>query len=298
MRQFKISERFTHRQTRSVSLYINEMQKNPVMAADEEYVVACKAFEGDEEARNKLVKANLRFVFTVAKMYSQDPETFNDLVAAGNIGLIDSAKLFDPHKGFKFISYAVWHIRKEMIVHLAKNSRTIRMPGNRNSIAVKAKEARNVIYTKEGREATEEEMLDYIKEHLKNTEHLTVRDMVDILSADKKAYSLDQPLSEHGESESTLLDVYDGTAGSEYSVYDQENYKHIIGVLMLDLTKREVEVVERVHAIGDRLFPNSLTEVGISWGMTPEAARVVYRKALKKMQIKARKLKINISSIF
>ena len=298
MRQFKISERFTHRQTRSVSLYINEMQKNPVMTADEEYVVACKAFEGDEEARNKLVKANLRFVFTVAKMYSHDPETFNDLVAAGNIGLIDSAKLFDPHKGFKFISYAVWHIRKEMIVHLAKNSRTIRSPGNRNSIAVKAKEARSVIYTKEGREATEEEMLDYIKEHLKNTEHLTVRDMVDILSADKKAYSLDQPLSEHGESESTLLDVYDGTAGSEYSVYDQENFKHVISVLMLDLTSREVEVVERVHAIGDRLFPNSLTEVGISWGMTPEAARVVYRKALKKMQIKARKLKINISSIF
>jgi RNA polymerase primary sigma factor len=274
------------------------MQKTAVMKAEEEYEVACKAFEGDEEARNKLVKANLRFVFTVAKMYSQDPETFNDLVSAGNIGLIDSAKKFDPHKGFKFISYAVWHIRKEMIEHLSKNYRTIRIPGNRNSIAVKAKEARSVIYSREGREATEEEMLDYIKEHLKNTEHLTGRDLVDILSADKKAWSLDQPLSEHGESESTLLDVYDGTVGSEQSVYDQENFKHIIGVLMSGLTSREVEVVERVHAIGNSLFPNSLTEVGISWGISTEAVRVVYRKALKKMQIKARKLKIDISSIF
>lgn len=298
MRQFKISERFTHRQTRSVSLYINEMQKTAVMTADEEYEVACKAFEGDEEARDKLVKANLRFVFTVAKMYSHDPEGFNDLVAAGNIGLIDSAKKFDPHKGFKFISYAVWHIRKEMIEHLAKNSRTIRIPGNRNSIAVKAKEAQSVIYNREGRDATEEEMLDYIKTHLKNTEHLTVRDMVDIFSADKKAWSLDQPLSEHGESESTLLDVYDGTVGSEQSVYDQDNFKHIVRILMADLTTRETEVVERIHAINDKLFPHTFTEVAESWGITAEAARVVYRKAVKKMQIKARKLKINISSIF
>jgi RNA polymerase primary sigma factor len=268
------------------------------MTADEEYEVACKAFEGDEEARDKLVKANLRFVFTVAKMYSQDPETFNDLVSAGNIGLIDSAKKFDPHKGFKFISYAVWHIRKEMIEHLSKNYRTIRIPGNRNSIAVKAKEARSVIYTREGREATEEEMLDYIKEHLKNTEHLTVRCLTDILSADRKSWSLDQPLSEHGESESTLLDVYDGTVGSEQSVYDQENFKHIVRILMADLTTRETEVVERIHAINDKLFPHTFTEVAESWGITAEAARVVYRKAVKKMQIKARKLKINISSIF
>jgi DNA-directed RNA polymerase sigma subunit (sigma70/sigma32) len=94
------------------------------------------------------------------------------------------------------------------------------------------------------------------------------------------------------------LDVYDGTVGSEQSVYDQENFKHIIGVLMSGLTSREVEVVERVHAIGNSLFPNSLTEVGISWGISTEAVRVVYRKALKKMQIKARKLKIDISSIF
>jgi RNA polymerase primary sigma factor len=274
------------------------MQKTAVMTADEEYEVACKAFEGDEEARDKLVKANLRFVFTVAKMYSQDPETFNDLVSAGNIGLIDSAKKFDPHKGFKFISYAVWHIRKEMIEHLSKNYRTIRIPGNRNSIAVKAKEARSVIYTREGREATEEEMLDYIKEHLKNTEHLTVRCLTDILYADRKSRSLDQPLSEHGESESTLLDVYDGTVGSEQSVYDQENFKHIVRILMADLTTRETEVVERIHAINDKLFPHTFTEVAESWGITAEAARVVYRKAVKKMQIKARKLKINISSIF
>ena len=298
MRQFKISERFTNRQSKSIGLYLNEMQRSALMTADEEYEVACKAFEGDEAAREKLVKANLRFVFTVAKMYSHDPDTLNDIVSAGNIGLIDAAKKFDPHKGFKFISYAVWHIRKEMIEHLSKNSRIIRIPGNRNSVAAKAKEAQSVIYNREGREATEEEMIDYIKEHLQNTEHLTVDVMLEIFSADKKAWSLDQPLSEHGESESTLLDVYDGTVGGEDSRYDQENYKHIIGVLMSDLTTREVEVIERVHAIGDRLFPNSLTEVGISWGMTPESARVVYRKALKKMQIKARKLKINISSIF
>lgn len=274
------------------------MQRNDMMTADEEYVVACKAFEGDEEARDRLVKANLRFVFTVAKMYSHDPDTLNDIVSAGNIGLIDAAKKFDPHKGFKFISYAVWHIRKEMIEYLAKNSRTIRLPGNRNAIVVKAKEAQNVIYSREGREATEEEILEYVKATLKETSTLSIKDIRDSFTADQKAYSLDQPLTEHGESESTLLDVYDGTVGSEQHVYDEENYRHVIKVLTEDLALREKEVVERIHALNGRLMPQTFTDIAEEWGCQAETVRVVYRKTLRKMQIKAKKLKINISSVF
>jgi len=297
VRQFKISERFTSRQTRSIGLYINEMQKTDVMTADEEYLVACRAFEGDAAAREALVKANLRFVFTVAKMYSHDPEMLNDLVSVGNIGLIDSAKKFDPHKGFKFISYAVWNIRKEMIEYLAKNSRTIRIPSNRNAVAVKIKEAMSYIYTREGRDATEEEILQYVKENMKGTEHLEIRDMLDIFSADKKAWSLDQPLSETGESESTLLDVFDGGDGNLERELDEENHRHILKLLTSDLTIREKEVLERIHAIGG-MYPHSFTDVAQSWGITAEAARNVYKKAIHKMRRRAKWLKIDISTIF
>ena len=298
MRQFKISERFTQRQTRSVNTYIAEMAKSSVMSNDEEYAVACMAFQGDEGARNKLVKANLRFVFTVAKMYSQDPETFNDLVSAGNIGLIDAAKKFDPHRGFRFISYAVWNIRKEMLEYLAKNTRIIRIPMSRNSIVAKAKEAQIVIYSREGREATEEEMLEYIKDNLKNTEKLNVKDLADSLTADKKAQSLDQPLSEHGESPSTLLDVYDGTAGDEDHIYDRENFQHAIKALMFSLTPRETEVVEIIHGLGDNSSPGTFTEVSYRWGVGVQAVKVVYARAIKRMRMKARDLKIDISDIF
>lgn len=298
MRQFKISERFTQRQTRSVNIYIGELQKSSVMSNDEEYAVACMAFQGDEGARNKLVKANLRFVFTVAKMYSQDPETFNDLVSAGNVGLIDSARKFDPHRGFRFISYAVWNIRKEMLEYLAKNTRTIRIPMSRNSIVAKAKEAQSVIYSREGREATEEEMLEYIKDNLKNTEKLNVKDLADSLTADKRAQSLDQPLSEHGESPSTLLDIYEGTAGDEDHIYDRENFQHAIKALMSSLTPRETDVVERIHGIGDGVFSSTFTDVSHRWGVGVQAVKVVYARAIRRMRIKARDLKIDISDIF
>jgi RNA polymerase primary sigma factor len=274
------------------------MAKSSVMSNDEEYAVACMAFQGDEGARNKLVKANLRFVFTVAKMYSQDPETFNDLVSAGNIGLIDAAKKFDPHRGFRFISYAVWNIRKEMLEYLAKNTRIIRIPMSRNSIVAKAKEAQIVIYSREGREATEEEMLEYIKDNLKNTEKLNVKDLADSLTADKRAQSLDQPLSEHGESPSTLLDVYDGTAGDEDHIYDRENFQHAIKALMSSLTPRETEVVEIIHGLGDNSSPGTFTEVSYRWGVGVQAVKVVYARAIKRMRMKARDLKIDISDIF
>ena len=269
-----------------------------MLTTDEEYVVACKAFEGDEEARNRLVKANLRFVFTVAKMYSHDPDTLNDIVSAGNIGLIEAAKKFDPHKGFKFISYAVWHIRKEMIEYLAKNSRTIRLPGNRNNIVVKAKEAQNVIYSREGREATDDEILEYVRSTLKETSTLTVKDIADSFAADKRAYSLDQPLQEHGESDSTLLDIYDGTVGSEQHVYDEENYRYVIKLLTEDLAPREVEVIEKIHALNGRLMPQTYTDIAEEWGCGAETVRLVYRKSIRKMQAKARKLRINLSSVF
>lgn len=298
MRQFKISDRITNRGSKSTAIYFNDLQKTSVMKADEEFEVACKAYEGDEAARDKLVKANLRFVITVAKMYSNDTDTFNDIVSAGNLGLVDAAKKFDPYKGFKFISYAVWHIRKEMIEYLAKNSRTIRIPTNRNTIIVKAKEAQSVIYTREGREATEEELVEYVKQHLKNNSTLCAKDIADVFAADKKATSLDQPLRDDGDSPATLLDVYDGSDGSEHQADNNDNQHHVLGVLMHGLNEREKEVMMRYYSIGTFKVGESFRNIAEDFGMLTESVRGMHNRALKKMRIKARKLKFDISSIF
>lgn len=298
MRQFKISDRITNRGSRSTTLYLNELQKTVVMKNDEEFEVACKAFEGDEAARDKLVRANLRFVFTVAKMYSNDTDTFNDIVSAGNLGLVDAAKRFDPYKGFKFISYAVWHIRKEMLEYLAKNSRTIRIPGNRNTVIVKAKEAQSVIYTREGREATEEELVAYVKEHLKNNSMLTSKDIADVFAADKKASSLDQPFGEAGSNSATLLDVYDASDGSEHKMDNDENHHHVLSVLMQSLNEREKEVVTRHWSIGLGEVGESFRNMAEGYGIASESVRGIHTRALKKMKIRAKRLNIDISTIF
>lgn len=298
MRQFKISDRITNRGSRSTTLYLNELQKTSVMKTDEEFDIACKAFEGDEEARDKLVKGNLRFVFTVAKMYSNNTDTFNDIISAGNLGLVDAAKKFDPYKGFRFISYAVWHIRKEMIEYLAKNSRTIRIPANRNTVIVKAKEAQSVIYTREGREATEDELVDYVKQHLKNNSALCSKDIADVFAADKRASSLDHPLGDDGSSQATLLDILDTSDGSENRKDDKENQHHVLELLMRGLNEREKEVVTRHWSLGTEKVGESFKNMALEFGIAPESVRGINTRALKKMKIRAKRLNIDLSSIF
>ena len=130
MRQFKILERLTPRTTRASSSYLNDVERIQMVSPEKEAELGFLAKNGDTVARDLLVTANLRFVLSVAKMYARSPEDYGDLVAAGNVGLVDAATKFDPSKGFKFISYAVWHIRKEMLAHLSDNSRLVRIPIN------------------------------------------------------------------------------------------------------------------------------------------------------------------------
>ncbi len=130
IRPLVITERITKRETESFRKYLQEVDNIPRLTPDEEYEVALKAFAGDERARTKLVMANLRFVISVAKQYANNINSLEDLVNEGNAGMVEAAKRFDPHQGFKFISYAVWWVRRSIFEFLTKHSRTIRIPSN------------------------------------------------------------------------------------------------------------------------------------------------------------------------
>ena len=164
MRQFKVTERITPRSSKSISMYYSEVERFPTITAQEEVELAVRIQGGDMVARNRLATANLRFVISVAKMYggTGDPEMFNDLIAAGNIGLIEAAEKFDHSRGFKFISFAVWHIRKEMLKHLGDNTRMIRIPQNKTSELRVIMEATNMLTSELGRDATLEEVMEYV----------------------------------------------------------------------------------------------------------------------------------------
>jgi RNA polymerase primary sigma factor len=267
------------------------------MTPDEEYQVGLLAQQGDEKAIQKLVNSNLRFVFSVAKMYASQDEWMDDLVSAGNIGLVEAARKFDPSKGFKFISYAVWHVRKEMIEFLSNNSRSVRIPSNKNQLASKIRKGSSEIYSREGREATEEELVDYVRNHTREgSDNFTVDTLRDVLRADQRSISLDSPLKQ--DSEMTFLDTL-GVEANQYDPYHDENVKHLIAQLFSVLTPHERDIIERTSGIG-KMVPEHLGDIALEYGVSTEAIRHRQYKAMKKLKIHAKrlKLKIDLSVIF
>ncbi|TVQ42876.1 MAG: sigma-70 family RNA polymerase sigma factor, partial [Saprospirales bacterium] len=134
MKQLKINQSFTKRESASIDLYLNEVSKYELLSPEEEAELAAKVKEGDQDALEKLTKANLRFVISVAKQYQNNGLTLSDLINEGNVGLIKAAKRFDETKGFKFISYAVWWIRQSILAAIVEYSRIVRIPHNKSSL--------------------------------------------------------------------------------------------------------------------------------------------------------------------
>jgi len=160
-RPLVITERITKRETNSFKKYLQEVDAIPRLTPDEEFEIAIRASKGDEESRNKLVKGNLRFVISVAKQYANNKARLEDLVDEGNIGLIEASKRFDPSTGFKFISYAVWWIRRYIMEYLTKYSRTIRIPSNQANNISKLTDIIGVLEQNLERKATHEEIMGH-----------------------------------------------------------------------------------------------------------------------------------------
>jgi RNA polymerase primary sigma factor len=302
MRQFKITERITPRSSRAISTYYTEVERFSTITAQEEVELSKKIQLGDMAARDRLATANLRFVISVAKMYggSGDPETFNDLVSAGNIGLIEAAEKFDPSRGFKFISFAVWHIRKEMLKHLGENTRMVRIPQNKTNELRAIMEATNTLTMKLGREASLEEVMEHLKElGDQRVKSLSIdnSNIMSVINADRRHASLDAPFQSDGSNDNTMHDILASDFSSTDSFAVAENMDKMTKILTAGLTPIAKTIVLRRHGIGTG-FEESYSTIGHALGMSGERVRQVYTKALKTMNIRVRKLKLQKDDIF
>lgn len=277
MRQLKITQSITNRrESHTLEKYFTEVSGVTMITPDEEVILAQKIKQGDDLALEKLVKANLRFVVSVAKQYQNRSLPLNDLINEGNLGLIKAAKKFDETKGFKFISYAVWWIRQSIMQALAEQSRIVRLPMNKSGAINQLRRAYAKLEQKFEREPTEEELADILdmKPHeVRNTLGSEVRQM-----------SMDAPF---GEDESgSLLDVLENktTVSTDGKLVFNDSLKvETIRALSTTLTPREKEVVKMSFGIGSD-NPFTLEEIGDIMGLTRERVRQIREKSLQKLR--------------
>jgi len=279
MRQFKITDRITPRSSRSISTYYTEVEKYQIVTPQEEVELSRRIQEGDTAARDKLATANLRFVISVAKMYggSGDPEMFSDLVSAGNIGLIEAAEKFDPSRGFKFISFAVWHIRKEMLKYLGDHSRMIRIPQNKTNELRAILEETNTLSMKLGREATFEEVMESMIE--KGNEKIKTMELGTL----KNVVLADDLIASDGESTDSFASI--------------DSMDKMTKILTAGLTPIAKTIVLRRHGIGMG-FEESYGSIAHDLGMSTERIRQIYMKSLKIMNQRVKRLKLQKEDIF
>src|ERR1700750_1505489 len=197
MRQLKISESITNRESASLNQYLSDIAKMPMVTAQEEVILAQKIRQGDQAALERLTTANLRFVVSVAKQYQSSGLTLGDLINEGNVGLVKAAKRFDETKGFKFISYAVWWIRQSILQAINDNGRIVRLPANKIGDLSKISKASSSLEQQLERTATVEEIAENLE--------ITVEKVSGTLASAGRHLSVDAPFS--GDEENTLLDV-------------------------------------------------------------------------------------------
>jgi RNA polymerase primary sigma factor len=293
VRQFKITDRITLKGSRSSVIYRQEVEKTKLLDPNKEAEVALKASKGDKEATDLLVKSNRRFVLSVAKMYSRDEVVIDELIQAGNIGLLEAAGKFDPSRGFKFISFAVWYIRKEMIEHLANNSRLVRLPVNKSQLTTKIREAQSAILTREGREGSDEEIIEYLQsKNERLAEGITPEMLRIVMQTDFKAYSFDQPMTEDGDS-SNLYEVYESKDAGFDQEHTGDHNRWVVEHLMERLTPHERYLMREINGIGCLHEGRTIRDLADEFEVTTETIRGRVNKAMRKMKVLARSMKVN-----
>tara|TARA_Y100001934_G_scaffold103231_2_gene126878 strand:- start:2456 stop:3328 length:873 start_codon:yes stop_codon:yes gene_type:complete len=276
MRQLKITQSITNRrESHTLEKYFTEVSGVPMITPEEEVRLAKLIKKGNQDALDKLVRANLRFVVSVAKQYQNRSLPLNDLINEGNLGLIKAAKKFDETKGFKFISYAVWWIRQSIMQALAEQSRIVRLPMNKSGAINQIRRAYAELEQKFEREPTEEEIAKSLD--MKTTE---VRST---LGAEVKQMSMDAPFGE--DDSGSLLDVLenDSEGPTDTGLVFNHSLKIETMRALSTLTPRERDVVLMSFGIGfDN--PYTLEEIGDVMGLTRERVRQIREKALQKLR--------------
>jgi len=274
MRQLKITKQVTNRETASLDKYLQEIGKVDLITADMEVELAQRIKAGDQIALEKLTKANLRFVVSVAKQYQNQGLTLPDLINEGNLGLIKAAKRFDETRGFKFISYAVWWIRQSVLQALAEQSRIVRLPLNKIGSINKINKAFARLEQENERPPSAEEIAKELD--------MTVSDVKGSMEISGRHVSMDAPLIE-GEN-SNLYDVLNsGESPNPDKSLLHESLKIEILRALETLTPREADVLKLYFGLGDA-HPMTLEEIGETFDLTRERVRQIKEKAIRRLK--------------
>ena len=275
MRQLKITKSITNRESQSLEKYLQEIGKVELITPEEEVRLARLIKQGDQRALDRLTKANLRFVVSVAKQYQNQGLSLPDLINEGNLGLIKAAQRFDETKGFKFISYAVWWIRQSILQALAEQARIVRLPLNKVGLTNRIQKAFSQLEQEFEREPSAEELADLL--------NMELEEVTATLGINVRHVSVDTPLSE-GE-ESTLLDVLENTNAekTDAELDYRQSLKTEIDRSLQTLTERQKEVICYFFGIGID-HPLSLEDIGEKFNLTRERVRQIKDKAITKLR--------------
>ncbi|MFT3932984.1 MAG: RNA polymerase sigma factor RpoD/SigA [Chitinophagaceae bacterium] len=279
MRQLKITKSITNRESQSLEKYLQEIGKVELISPEEEVRLAGLIKQGDQTALDRLTKANLRFVVSVAKQYQNQGLSLPDLINEGNLGLIKAAQRFDETRGFKFISYAVWWIRQSILQSLAEQARIVRLPLNKVGLTNRIQKAFSQLEQEYEREPSADEIADLLK--------LDIDEVTSTLSINARHVSMDTPLSE-GE-DGTLIDLMENpnAVPTEKNIEHNESLKLEIERSLKALTERQKEVICYFFGIGID-HPMSLEDIGDHFSLTRERVRQIKDKAITKLKTTSR----------
>jgi RNA polymerase primary sigma factor len=277
MRQLKITKSITNRESASLDKYLQEIGREPLIPVDEEVELARMIRNGDRAALEKLVRANLRFVVSVAKQYQNQGLSLPDLIDEGNLGLIKAAEKFDETRGFKFISYAVWWIRQSILQALAEQSRIVRLPLNQVGSLNKINKAYQRFEQEHERKPSAEELAELLD--------IPVDKIADTLKMTGRQVSVDAPFVE-GE-DNSLLDVLvnDDSPIADRTLIN-ESLSTEVERALATLTERERDIIKLFFGINCQEM--TLEEVGEKFGLTRERVRQIKEKAIRRLRHSSR----------
>jgi RNA polymerase primary sigma factor len=279
MRQLKITQSITNRESASLEKYLQDIGKEGMVSPQEEVELAQRIRQGDQFALDKLTRANLRFVVSVAKQYQNQGMSLPDLINEGNLGLIKAAQRFDETKGFKFISYAVWWIRQSILQAIAEQSRMVRLPLNQIGAVNKVKKALSKLEQVYQREPSPEEISEVVE--------LSRDQIADALKVNNRPISMDAPL-DNNEDSNSLLDIMENIdTPSADSHLLSESLSEDINRSLSTLSKREGEIIKMFFGIGTK-HNMSLDEIGMQMSLTRERVRQIKETALRRLKHNSR----------
>jgi RNA polymerase primary sigma factor len=279
MREFKIINRITNT-TDNISRYFSEINKYEILTPEKEAELAVKSKNGDLKAKELILKSNLRFVVSVAKAYASPQNPLEDLISEGNKGLVESIETFDPSTGFKFISYAVWHIRKNIFLYLNNFSRSVRIPSNITQQLRKYQTLEESFISYNGREPSVDEMLLLIEE---NTDIQLSEAAIETIKNTPRSIPLESGLNPSDDDSFSPINWIESEGSTDSNIISGDLRKSIMSILSeLKYMEREITILK--YGLGENPEPQSFRQIGESFERTPEWARAISNKAEKRIR--------------